>query len=272
MPPGGHLRPLGGGFLITVAAHKCGLHLQQHGGVHQQQTLPQRTNADCISLRRGTFGDDLSFASAHKCGLHPFCAGSIFARKELCLSAQMRIASARRISLTLFLALCLSAQMRIASCSPREQLFFFLLCLSAQMRIASYSRDWANRMIIPLPQRTNADCILPCWFASSIGITLPQRTNADCINKRVNRIRVRNTLPQRTNADCIYQAQKKAENGQLCLSAQMRIASIIKVSKLFTCPLCLSAQMRIASTMNGIRSPALKLCLSAQMRIASPRF
>ena len=48
MPPGGHLRPLGGGFLITVAAHKCGLHLQQHGGVHQQQTLPQRTNADCI--------------------------------------------------------------------------------------------------------------------------------------------------------------------------------------------------------------------------------
>lgn len=26
MPPGGHLRPLGGGFLITVAAHKCGLH------------------------------------------------------------------------------------------------------------------------------------------------------------------------------------------------------------------------------------------------------
>ena len=71
MPPGGHLRPLGGGFLITVAAHKCGLHpaipaapnkitalclsaqmriasaekAKQQLGV---TTLPQRTNADCI--------------------------------------------------------------------------------------------------------------------------------------------------------------------------------------------------------------------------------
>lgn len=49
MPPGGHLRPLGGGFLITVAAHKCGLH---PGGLSDKwiksRALPQRTNADCI--------------------------------------------------------------------------------------------------------------------------------------------------------------------------------------------------------------------------------
>ena len=139
MPPGGHLRPLGGGFLITVAAHKCGLHLQQHGGVHQQQTLPQRTNADCISLRRGTFGDDLSFASAHKCGLHPFCAGSIFARKELCLSAQMRIASIIKVRKLFTCPLCLSAQMRIASTMNGIRSPALKLCLSAQMRIASSS-------------------------------------------------------------------------------------------------------------------------------------
>ena len=52
MPPGGHLRPLGGGFLITVAAHKCGLH---PGGLSDKwiksRALPQRTNADCICER-----------------------------------------------------------------------------------------------------------------------------------------------------------------------------------------------------------------------------
>ncbi len=53
MPPGGHLRPLGGGFLITVAAHKCGLH---PGGLSDKwiksRALPQRTHADCIRLPR----------------------------------------------------------------------------------------------------------------------------------------------------------------------------------------------------------------------------
>ena len=49
MPPGGHLRPLGGGFLITVAAHKCGLHHPPRVCQVERLTLPQRTNADCIS-------------------------------------------------------------------------------------------------------------------------------------------------------------------------------------------------------------------------------
>ena len=53
MPPGGHLRPLGGGFLITVATHKCGLH---PGGLSDKwiksRALPQRTHADCIRLPR----------------------------------------------------------------------------------------------------------------------------------------------------------------------------------------------------------------------------
>ena len=71
MPPGGHLRPLGGGFLITVAAHKCGLHRGKccnyifvhglclsaqmriasgkgNGSAQYSLALPQRTNADCI--------------------------------------------------------------------------------------------------------------------------------------------------------------------------------------------------------------------------------
>ena len=48
MPPGGHLRPLGGGFLITVAAHKCGLHHPPRVCPVERLTLPQRTNADCI--------------------------------------------------------------------------------------------------------------------------------------------------------------------------------------------------------------------------------
>ena len=137
------------------------------------------------------------------------------------------------------------------------------------MRIASRASRFRLTRLRTLPQRTNADCILPCWFASSIGITLPQRTNADCINKRVNRIRVRNTLPQRTNADCIYQAQKKAENGQLCLSAQMRIASssattyhlILFFASAHKCGL----HLRDSRLHGGIQN----LCLSAQMRIAS---
>ena len=52
MPPGGHLRPLGGGFLITVAAHKCGLHRLSLITSVLLGTLPQRTSADCISSRK----------------------------------------------------------------------------------------------------------------------------------------------------------------------------------------------------------------------------
>ena len=79
MPPGGHLRPLGGGFLITVAAHKCGLHRGKccnyifvHGLCLSAQmriasrpnsaatvctsTLPQRTHADCIQIVKSISG------------------------------------------------------------------------------------------------------------------------------------------------------------------------------------------------------------------------
>ena len=74
MPPGGHLRPLGGGFLITVAAHKCGLHLDFMMFLFQ------------LSI----------FASAHKCGLHPAIPAAPNKITALCLSAQMRIASAEK--------------------------------------------------------------------------------------------------------------------------------------------------------------------------------
>ena len=139
MPPGGHLRPLGGGFLITVAAHKCGLHLDfmmflfqlsifasaHKCGLHpaipaapnkitalclsaqmriasaekaKQQlgvtTLPQRTNADCIQTTQDFLGDLGAFASAHKCGLHHPIEALNLVHQSLCLSAQMRIASA----------------------------------------------------------------------------------------------------------------------------------------------------------------------------------
>ena len=139
MPPGGHLRPLGGGFLITVAAHKCGLHLDfmmflfqlsifasaHKCGLHpaipaapnkitalclsaqmriasaekaKQQlgvtTLPQRTNADCIKQNADAIARLQLFASAHKCGLHRADAEVVAVLLILCLSAQMRIASA----------------------------------------------------------------------------------------------------------------------------------------------------------------------------------
>lgn len=48
MPPGGHLRPLGGGFLITVARTNAGCICRALRGRGFLEALPQRTNADCI--------------------------------------------------------------------------------------------------------------------------------------------------------------------------------------------------------------------------------
>ena len=115
MPPGGHLRPLGGGFLITVAAHKCGLH-----------------RIVCIFPWRWEV-----FASAHKCGLHPVCDHHRPDGRKLCLSAQMWIASHEARVHQRTGKLCLSAQMRIASRNHTGNQSKGALCLSAQMRIAS---------------------------------------------------------------------------------------------------------------------------------------
>ena len=93
MPPGGHLRPLGGGFLITVAAHKCGLH-------HQHPDGGKHTGVLCLSaqMRIASHGH----AETGRAG-------------RLCLSAQMRIASRWLRPGRYDAILCLSAQMRIAS-------------------------------------------------------------------------------------------------------------------------------------------------------------
>ena len=71
MPPGGHLRPLGGGFIITVARTNAGCICRALRGRGFLEALPQRTNADCIAG-----------------------CGAVHTELALCLSAQMRIASA----------------------------------------------------------------------------------------------------------------------------------------------------------------------------------
>lgn len=82
MPPGGHLRPLGGGFLITVAAHKCGLH--QNKMINWIVRINFASAHKCgLHLKQKIYCSlECHFASAHKCGLHrqyctkmryPFC-------------------------------------------------------------------------------------------------------------------------------------------------------------------------------------------------------
>ena len=101
-------------------------------------------------------------------------------------------------------------------------------------------------------------------------MTLPQRTNADCIPEFMNSFSSPYALPQRTNADCILISGNRAGIVvRLCLSAQMRIASLCCEALSASTSLCLSAQMRIASTPRKPMIISYMLCLSAQMRIAS---
>ena len=101
------------------------------------KTLPQRTNADCIGVYQAEIMATSDFASAHKCGLHPDT--TVFPGVSLSFASAHKC-GLHLLPITWVFLLAFFASAHKCGLHLNHQLrcdSSVVLCLSAQMRIAS---------------------------------------------------------------------------------------------------------------------------------------